>query len=66
MARFSDNPFHVKTGDRAYLSLIEFKKFAPDGKMTLSQFKRMCLEKNYEAGNPPPYCLDIDGIANWI
>lgn len=30
------------------MSEIEFKKFAPDGEMKLSQFKRMCLEKNYE------------------
>jgi len=48
MACFGDNPVHVKTGHRANLSEIEFKKFAADGKMRLSQFKRMCIEKNYE------------------
>jgi len=48
MARFGDNPVNVKTGHRANLSEIEFKKFAPDGRMKLSQFKRMCIEKNYE------------------
>jgi len=44
----SGNAFSGKTGLGANLSEVEFKKFAPDGMMDISQFKAMCLEKNYE------------------
>jgi Ca2+-binding EF-hand superfamily protein len=48
MALLRGEPLHLKTGQRVNLSDIEFQKYAPNGKMHLDEFKRMCTDKNYE------------------
>lgn len=41
-------PVNLKTGERTKLSEIEFKKYAPNGKMHLPQFKQLCQDKSYD------------------
>merc|ERR1719454_867163 len=41
-------PIDLQTGQRATLSEIEFKKYAPNGKMYLSEFKQLCRDKSYD------------------